>query len=119
MTTPAPKTQNWKAWQNLQPPVGETVELTVTGDVQVTNTSQTPHLTEHQPAGFKRRILLLELMIATSGVGNPALGWREVVFKKDIMPGEYASIEVLWEGERIGTARSGRYTSLHEAGQER
>lgn len=105
MAKAALNTRNWKAWQDLQPPVGSTVKLTVTGEVEITNTNQTPHLAEHVPQGFNESILLLSFTISTSGAGNTVVEWRKVApFKKDIREGQYTSVDILWEGESIGSA---------------
>jgi hypothetical protein len=46
MADTAPRTQNWNAWQDLQPgPDGP--RLIVTAQVEISNTNQTPHLREH------------------------------------------------------------------------
>ena len=105
MTKPTIKTRNWKAWQNLQPPLGSTVKLTVTGEFESTNANQTAHLTEHRPQGINQVILLLDLTTSTSGVGNTVMQWRNVTgFKKDIRKDQYTEVEILWEGHPIGKA---------------
>lgn len=105
MSKPTIKTRNWKAWQNLQPPIGPTVRLTVTGEFESTNTNQTAHLTEHRPQGINQAILLLSFTVSTSGVGNDVVQWRDVAsFKKDVRKGQYTEVSILWEGHPIGKA---------------
>jgi len=76
----------------------------VTGQVEVTNTNQTPHLQEHVPQGFNPKILLLDLTITTSGIGNPVITWRDVRFEKNITKDQYSSVDILWNGEGVGHA---------------
>jgi hypothetical protein len=106
MTKPTIKTRNWKAWQNLQPPIGPTVRMTVTGEFESTNSNQTARLTEHRPQGINPAILLLDLTVSTSGVGNDVVQWRDVgTFKKDIRKNQYTEVEILWEGQPVGKAK--------------
>ena len=100
MAYAAPKTRNWKAWQDLQPGPGKP-KLIVTGEVEVSNTNQTPHLKEHVPPGINPEILMLDLTITSSGVGNDVMTWKEVRFEKNIKKDQYSNIDILWEGDVI------------------
>jgi hypothetical protein len=99
MTSSAPNTQNWKAWQNLQP-MAKT-QLIVIGQVETSNSNQTPHLREHVPQGTNPKILLLDLAMEASGVGSTVMSWRDVRFEKDITKGQHSSITILWQGQSI------------------
>jgi len=103
MEKTAPKTQNWEAWQDLQPG-SRTPRLYVTGQVEITNTNQTPHLAEHLPPGINPKILLLDLTVTSSGVGNTVVTWRDVRFEKDIKKDQYSKLDILWHGKEIGCA---------------
>jgi hypothetical protein len=104
MAKPAPKTKEWKAWQDLQPTPSKTPKLIVTGKVETSNSNQTPRLNQHAPQGINPKILLLDLTIAASGAGNAVMGWREVRFETGIVKDQYSSVDILWDGERIGHA---------------
>jgi hypothetical protein len=100
MADTAPRTQNWNAWQDLQPgPDGP--RLIVTAQVEISNTNQTPHLREHHPPGINSTILQLDLTMTTSGVGNTVVTWRDVRFTKGIRKDQYSTVEILWEKTRI------------------
>jgi hypothetical protein len=103
MAMTAPKTKDWKAWQDLQPGPSQP-KLIVVGQVQTSNTNQTPHLAVHAPQGFNPKILMLDLTITTSGVGNTVMSWREVRFEKKIAKDQYSSVDILWEGQPIAHA---------------
>ncbi|MGC2780234.1 MAG: hypothetical protein WA418_31805 [Bradyrhizobium sp.] len=105
MANTPPKTRNWKAWQDLQVGPGKTPTLYVTGQVETTNTNQTPHLKEHVPQGTNPKILLLNLTITTSGVGNAVVAWRDVRFEKKIKKDQYSSVDILWDGKSVGQAK--------------
>ncbi|MGH6791663.1 MAG: hypothetical protein ACRECF_02855 [Methyloceanibacter sp.] len=103
MAHPAPETKEWKARQNLMPGPSQP-KLIVIGKVQTSNTNQTPHLGETVPQGINPAILLLDLTITASGVGNTVMGWRDVRFEKPIRKDQYSSIEILWNGKKVGSA---------------
>jgi hypothetical protein len=94
-----PNTRDWKAWQNLQP-VGKP-KLIVTGQVETSNSNQTPKLSRHEPQGINPKILLLDLTITTSGIGNTVMGWRDVRYEESITKDQFSEVDVLWEGNVI------------------
>src|SRR5262245_44166418 len=94
-----PNTRNWKAWQNLQGPGRP--RLIVTGEVETGNTNQTPKLSVHTPPGTNPKIRLLDLTIATSGIGNTVMGWRDVRYEEEIRKDQYSEVDILWEGNVI------------------
>jgi hypothetical protein len=99
MANPSPNTRNWKAWQDLQP-IGKP-KLVVIGQVETSNSNQTPHLNEHVPQGINPKILLLDLTISSSGMGSTVMGWRDVRFEKEIVKDQYSSVEILWDGQCV------------------
>jgi hypothetical protein len=103
MASAAPNTKDWKAWQDLQP-VRPQPRLFVTGEVQTSNSNQTPELTERTPSGINPAILQLQLTIVTRGTGNTVMGWRTARFEKDIKKDQYSSVEIFWESDKIAGA---------------
>lgn len=107
MENPAPRTKDFKAWQNVQP--GGKPKLIVIGMVETSNTNQTPGLSEHVPQGINKKILLLDLTITTRGAGTTMMGWRDVRFETQIARDQYSHVDILWEGKvihhlEVGTA---------------
>lgn len=100
MADSAPKTQNWKAWQDLQPGPGSP-KLLVTGRVEVTNTNQAARLKERVPQGINPRILMLDLTITSSGPGNTVTTWKDARFETGIEKNQYSNVDILWEGKNI------------------
>lgn len=97
----APQTKDWKAWEDRQPGPGKEVKLIVTGQVQTSNSNQALQLKEAVPQGINPAILILDLSITSSGVGNTVMGWKEARFEKKVSPGQHTSIDIHSEGQSI------------------
>jgi hypothetical protein len=92
-------TKEWHAVEDSMPPGGAT--LRVTGQVETTNSNQTPHLSETNPQGIVPNILLLDLTVTASGAGEAVMGWQEARFEKKVSRGQYKHVDILWEGKII------------------
>jgi hypothetical protein len=103
MAKSLPYTRNWHAWQNLQPPGPPS--LHVMGEVETSNTNQTPHLKEAVPQGIIPEMLLLDLTITTSGIGNPVMGWKLVTFTKKISKDQYSGVDIHSDGQHVATIK--------------
>jgi len=101
----APRTRNWKAWEDRLPGPGMGIALYVTGEVETGNSNQAPHLREAVPQGMNPTILILALSTIESGVGKPVVGWQPVRFEKKMTRDQYVSIDILWERESIATCK--------------
>jgi hypothetical protein len=99
-----PKTRNWKA-QELINPGGGGYHLIVTGEVELGNTNETPHLKEHHPPGKNPNILLLDLTVTSHGQGNDVVNWKPVRFEKTPTSGRLSEIGILWEGKEIAKSK--------------
>jgi hypothetical protein len=100
MSMPTPKSSNWSAVEDRQPPGAR---LTVKGLITTTNSNQVPHLTKTNPQGSNPTILLLDLSITAEGVGSTVLGEREVQYRETIKASQYTSVEIQYEGQRLET----------------
>ena len=106
MSKSSPSTKNWKAWQNLQPPGPPgPPRLTVTGEVETTNSNQTPHLSEANPQGINPKILLLNLSITTAGTGLTVVEFKQVTFAKEISKDQYTSVDIFSDSDPVGSAK--------------
>jgi hypothetical protein len=101
---PAPKTRKWEALEDRQPGPGRGPKLIVTGEVEVGNTNETPHLKKHLPPGINPKIELLDLAITSSGQGNAVMTWKPVRYEEIVEKGQYSSVDILWEGKKIADA---------------
>lgn len=97
----APRTRNWKA---LEMPnfAGRDYHLSVSGEVEVSATNKTPHLTQHAPQGFNPRVLLLDLTIRTDGgFGADVMTWKAVSLRQLTSGNQYDEVDILFDGEVI------------------
>lgn len=94
-----PKSKNWKAWENRQPPGPP--RLHVTGDVETSSTNQTPVLTEAVPQGINPAILILNLTVTSSGAGNDVMGWKQAKFEKRVTQGQYTNVDIHSDGQSV------------------
>jgi hypothetical protein len=100
----APQTRNWKA--NEMPDfAGGGYYLTVTGDVEVSATNKTPHLSSHSPQGFNPRILLLDLTISESGFGADVMTWKRVAYRARTNGNQYDQTDILFDGDRVASVK--------------
>ncbi len=99
----APRTRNWKALEDRQPPGPLT--LYVTGEVETSNSNQIAQLREAVPQGINPTILILNLTITESGAGNAVMGWKPVRFEKKLTRDHYLSVDIHWEGKSIATCK--------------
>ncbi len=97
----APRTRNWKA---LEMPdfAGRDYHLSVSGEVEVSATNKTPHLTQHAPQGFNPRVLLLDLTIRTDGgFGADVMTWKAVSLRQSTSGNQYDEVDILFDGDVI------------------
>lgn len=101
----APRTRSWKAWEDRLPGPGMGVAVYVKGEVETSNSNQTPHLREAVPQGINPTILILNLTIPESEAGNAVMGWKPVWFEKKLTRDHYISVDTHWEGKLIATCK--------------
>jgi hypothetical protein len=101
---PAPKTRSWNATEDRQPGPGRGPRLIVTGEVETSNSNQTPHLNKHVPPGINPKIEMLDLTISSSGQGNAVMGWKPVRYEEIVQKGQFSNVDILWEGKKIADA---------------
>jgi hypothetical protein len=100
MTNHTPNTRNWYATE-ISDLAGGGRKLTVFGEVKLSN-NQVPRLKEASPQGFNPKILLLDLVISESGIGNT--DWKSVKFERTVTLREYESVDIQSTGNNVGHA---------------
>jgi hypothetical protein len=95
--------RNCKAWEDRQGPGGPT--LHVTCEVETSNSNQTPQLKEAVPQGINPAILILDLSITSTGIGNPVMGWKQAKFEKKVSAGQYTSVDIHSNGQSVCTCK--------------
>jgi hypothetical protein len=115
MSASKPDTKNWSAKESTDL-VGKDRKLTVTGDVEVSNSNATPRLAVAATIPINERILMLELTLEASGTGNPAMSWKTARYAQAITEDQYESVEILFGGDLLGSAKVEKVHSLEGSG---
>jgi len=87
-------TRDWEALE-MTDMIGQHGHITVTGEVELTETGTTAELKERTPQGINPKILLLELVIHRQGGIHGHIAWFEkVTFKKNSSGHAYDEVDV-------------------------
>jgi hypothetical protein len=93
-------TRDWEALE-MADMIGQTGQITVTGEVELTDTGTTAELKE-RPPGINPRILLLDLVIHRPGGIQGHIAWFETLtFKKKSSGNAYDEVDILYAGEIV------------------
>ena len=105
--TDAPGTRNWKSMEDRLPGPGMGVAIYVTGEVETSNSNQTPHLREAARQGMNPTILILDLTLITggSGISNAVMDWKSALFEKKLSRDHYVSVDIHWEHRSIAACK--------------
>ena len=94
-------TRDWEALE-MTDMIGQHGQITVTGEVELSETGTTAELKEHTPQGINPRILLLDLVIHRQGGIHGHIAWFEkLTFKKKSSGSEYDEVDILYGGEIV------------------
>lgn len=94
------KTRQWKAWNNLQPPLPNTFHLI--GEVQVPNPGVEVLLVPSEPQGVNPEILLMDLLlIQRPGSWPQAEIWAQGRYDKPIGATGYTDVDIRCAGESL------------------
>ena len=97
-------TRDWEALE-MADMIGQHGQITVTGEVELTDTGTTAELKEHAP-GINPKILLLGLVIHRPGGIQGHIAWFETLtFKKKSSGNAYDEVEILYGGAVIQRVR--------------
>lgn len=93
-------TRDWEALE-IADMIGQHGQITVIGEVELTDTGTTAELKERAP-GINPKILLLDLVIHRPGGIQGHIAWFETLtFKKKSLGSEYDEVDILYSGEII------------------
>ena len=79
-------------------------KLTVTAEIEVGSTAETPKLAETVPQGINPQILLLDLTIEGGGIGADVMTWKSARFEKEVSENQHQSVEILVDGNSLASA---------------
>jgi hypothetical protein len=86
-----------RGWQAIEATdlVGSSHWLTVSGEVEVRRSNETPKLTKTEPQGSNPSILLLTLSVdVPDQPGGDIMEWKSVVFHREISAKAYKEVTV-------------------------
>lgn len=94
-------TRDWEALQ-MADTIAQHGQITVTGEVELTDTGTTAELKEHTPPGTDPKILLLDLVIHRHGGVQGHVAWFETLtFKMKSSGDNYDEVAILYGGEIV------------------
>jgi hypothetical protein len=94
-------TRDWEALE-MTDMIGQHGQITVTGEVELSETGTTAELREHTPQGTNPKILLLDLVIHRQGGIHGHIAWFEkLTFKKKSSGSEYDEVDIQYGGEIV------------------
>lgn len=89
--------RNWKATETTDL-IGSKYTLTVSGEVQVRRSNQTPKLAEAQSPGINLKILILNLTVESQGdLGGDIVEWKPVEYSREVSPRHYGQVTITGE----------------------
>lgn len=93
--------RSWKAVETTDL-VGSKHVLTVTGEVQVRKSNETPKLTKAAPQGISPVTLILDLSVDGSGdIGGEVVLWKPVEYVSEISSHQYKEVTITGETDDV------------------
>lgn len=100
------RTKDWGALDKADSIATNGRHLVVSGEVEVSDTSKRPRLTEASPQGINNNILILDLAVDSSGIGEQTMGWAKAEFTKAVSTrGQYHEVSIRNGSETVGSAK--------------
>jgi hypothetical protein len=94
-------TRDWEALE-IADMIAHHGQITVTGEVELTDTGSTAELKEHTPPSTDPKILLLDLAIHRQGAIQGHIAWFDkLTFKKKLSGNAYDEVDILYGGEIV------------------
>jgi len=94
-------TRDWEALQ-MADTIAQQGHITVTGEVELTDTGTTAELKAHTPPGTDPKVLLLDLVIHRHGGVQGHVAWFETLtFKMKSSGDSYDEVAILYGGEIV------------------
>jgi hypothetical protein len=94
-------TRDWEALE-MADMIAQHGQITVTGEVELTDTGSAAELKEHTPPSTNPKILLLDLVIHRQGGIQGHIAWFDkLTFKKKLSGNAYDEVDILYGGEIV------------------
>lgn len=97
-----PATRNWSAAEIAgQEGDVDARFLSVSGEVELGNENEKPHLTMSEPPSADLAVLSLDLVVSADGGSVLRMHWAPVGWRHRTFPGAYTSVRVMWQGVEV------------------
>jgi hypothetical protein len=99
-----PTTRNWSAAE--VDGIGDDVDaryLRVSGEVELGNENERPHLTMSEPPSSKLDVLSLDLVVSAEGDSVLRMRWASFEWRHRTFPGAYTGVRVMWQGVEVAS----------------
>ena len=94
-------TRDWEALE-MADMIAQHGQITVTGEVELSDTGSTAELKEHVPPSTDPKILLLDLVIHRhGGIQGHIARFDKLTFRKKLSGDAYGEVDVLYGGEIV------------------
>lgn len=97
-----PATRNWSASEVA----GSSEDLSahflkISGEVELGNVNEKPHLTMSEPPSNNLSVLSLDIVISADGNNVPQIHWAQCGLRHRTFPGACNAIRVMWQGIEV------------------
>lgn len=101
-----PATRNWSAGEIAGASDDPNDRfLKISGEVELTDANEKPHLTMSEPPSSDLSVLSLDLVVSVDGNSAPGNHWASCVLQNRTFPGAYASVRVMWQGIEVANLK--------------
>lgn len=101
-----PATRNWSASEAAGS--GEDANahfLTVSGEIELGNMNERPHLTMSQPPSSDLAVLNLDLVVSVAEDSISRTHWALCGLQHRTFPGAYTVVKVMWQGIEVASLK--------------
>ncbi|WP_246692976.1 metal-sensitive transcriptional regulator [Methylobacterium sp. WL64] len=77
--------------------------LKISGEVEITDANERPHLTMSDPPSSDLSVLSLDLVVSVDGDSVPGSRWASCTLQNRTFPGAYAAVRVMWQGVEVAS----------------
>lgn len=99
-----PATRNWSAAEVAGQEDDDGARfLRISGEVELGNENEKPHLTMSEPPSTDLAVLSLDLVVSADGSSVLRMHWALVEWRHRTFPGAYAGVRVMWQGVEVAS----------------
>lgn len=101
-----PATRNWSASEAAGSGGDLNARfLTVSGEIELGDMNERPHLTMSEPPSSNLAVLSLDLVVSVAGASVPRMHWAQCGLRHRTFPGAYTVVKVMWQGIEVASLK--------------